>query len=143
LAQVPGEDRRPVRGVVPERRERRRGTAAADPELETSPGQQVQYGGVLGDAQRRLERQRHDRRTENDPRCPRGRLRQEDERRRKPAFRLVEMVLCHPGGVEADTLRRADLLQRVPVPVGRRRLLEEPGEEPESLPCHSAQGSTL
>jgi hypothetical protein len=131
LLGVPGEDRGPLLRVVPERREGARRPPAADAELEPPAGQRRQHGGVLGDPQRRLERQRHDARAEHDPRGLRGGVGEQDERRGQAALVLVEVVLGHPRGVEADRLGRPDLLEGEAVaPVGAR-LVEHPGEEPE------------
>ena len=58
-------------------------------------------------------------------------MRQEDKRRRKTAFRFMEVVLRDPGGVEAVSLRVDDLLGRQAIALACTRLIQEAGEEAE------------
>ena len=59
-----------------------------------------------------------------DARGLRGDEAEKSERRRKPAFPLMEMVLRDPRGIEAGFLRLPDLLGRDAIPLCRRRLIE-------------------
>jgi hypothetical protein len=58
---------------------------------------------------------------------------QEDERRRKPAFGFMEVMLGDPGRVEPVSLRMNDLLGRQPIALARTRLIQKAGEESEPL----------
>ena len=55
------------------------------------------------------------------------------KRRRKAAFRLMEVVLGDPGRVESVPLGMNDLLGGQPVALAGTGLIEETGEEPEPL----------
>ena len=61
----------------------------------------------------------------------RGHMGQEDKRRRKPAFRFMEVVLRHPGGVKSMSLRVDDLLGGEAITLACARLIEKAGEEAE------------
>jgi hypothetical protein len=58
---------------------------------------------------------------------------QEDERRRQAPFGLMEVMLRHPGRVEAPSLRMRDLLRREPIALGGTRLVEKAREKAEPL----------
>ena len=52
---------------------------------------------------------------------------QEDKRRRKTAFRFMEVMLRHPGGVEAMSLRVDDLLGGEAITLACTRLIQTGG----------------
>ena len=119
--------------VLAERRERRQIAAAADADFQPAAGHEVGHGGILGHADRQLQRQGDDAGAEADPRGPRRDLRQEDERRRQAALVLVEVVLGDPGRIEAAALGVDDLRGRQPVALGGVRLVEQAREKAQAL----------
>ncbi len=106
--------------------------ARPDAELQPAVAHQVEHGGVLGHAQRQLQRQGDDAGAEPDLRGPRREMGQEDEGRGQAALVLVEVVLGDPGRVEAAALGMDDLFGRQAVALGRIGHVEQAGEEAEA-----------
>jgi hypothetical protein len=77
--------------------------------------------------------QGHDARTQADAPRARRHMGQENEGRRQAALVFVEVVLRHPGGVEAESLGMGDLLGHEPVAFARRHIVKQPAEEPEAF----------
>ena len=103
------------------------------------PRHQVEHRGVLGDSDRQLQRQGDDPRPQADPRCLGGDLGQEDERRGKAAFILMEMMLGDPGRIEAAAFGVDDLRGGQPVALGGVRLIEQAREEAQALGRRSSR----
>ena len=97
------------------------------------PPEKVEHGGVLGHADRLLERQGHDAGAEPDAARLRRDMREEDERRGQPALAAAEVVLRHPRGLEAERLGADDLLGRELIALGGADVVEQPGEEAEAF----------
>jgi hypothetical protein len=101
--------------------------AHADARVEPSPGQQVDGGQVLGEAQRVLPAERDDRRAEFDAA---GALRGRGQDGDGGGDAVLEMAVAHPRAVEAEPLAQLDDLQRGLVAAPRIRLVEQPdGQE--------------
>ena len=128
--------------ILPERHERRRRPAAAEPEVDAPARQQVGDDGVLGDPHRVFEGQRDDAGAEADlaRRC--GHMREEDERRRQPALGRPEVVLRDPRAPDAEPLGVADLVGREAVPLGGA-LVDQPGAAASSSRVKKARDGTL
>ena len=141
--QVGGEQGVAVRGVEREGVKGGQVAAGANADFEPAAGHEVEHRGVLGDADRQLERQRDDAGGQPDARRPRRGLRQEHQRPRHPALVLMEMMLGHPGAVEAQPLGMHDLFERQAIPLGRRGLVEDAGEEAEAEGAGHAGGRSV
>ena len=97
--------------VLAEGRKCRGRAARADAELEPPARQGVEHRSILGHAQRLLHGQRHDAGAEADARRAGRHVAQEHEGRGQAALVAVEMMLRHPGRVEAVTLGVDDLVR--------------------------------
>ena len=103
--------------------------ARAQAHLQAAAGQQVQHGRVLGHAQRVFQRQRDHARADADAPRARRHMGQKDEGRGQAALAFMEMVLGHPGRVEAVGLGMGDLLGHQAVALAGRRIVEQAAEE--------------
>ena len=112
-----------------------------DADFQAAAAHQVEHRGILGDADRQLQRQRDDAGAEADARGPRRGLRQEHEGRRQAAFVFVEMVLGDPGRVEAAALGMGDLRGGQPIALGGVGLVEQAGEEAQALEVRRVSSS--
>lgn len=90
--------------VAPEGLEGRAVGAAPDAEFDPAAAEQVGQGGVLGDPERVVQRQRRHRGTEPDPVGPCGHCGEVDERGGDDAALRTQVVLGDPEGVEAEVL---------------------------------------
>ena len=127
--QVAREEIVSVFGVKLESRERGWIAAIADAKFRPAITDQVQHDGVLGHPDRQLQRQRYNSGAETDARRLPGNMAEKYERRRQSSFVLMEMVLRHPGGVEAGMLGVHDLLGRQAIAFRCRSFVEQTGEE--------------
>ena len=118
-----------ILAVQPEGAEGGHVAAGPDPHLQPAAAEHIQHRGIFGHAQRQFQRQGDDARAEPDAVGLRGHMRQEHQRRRQPALGLMEMMLRHPGTVEAAALGVDDLLRRQTVTLRRRGRIQHPGEE--------------
>lgn len=101
--------------------------ADAHPRVEPAPGEDVDGGQVLREAQRVLPAQRDDRGAELD--AP-GALRGGGEDGDGGGYAVLEVPVAHPGAVEAEPFPQLDDLQSGLVPPARIVRVEQPdGEE--------------
>ncbi len=83
--------------------------ARAEPEREPPVAEDVDEGGVLGDAQRIGERQRHHRGADLDALGERGEISGIYEDIRHDAVLIAEMMLRDPGIIESELVGAQDL----------------------------------
>ena len=112
-----------VLGVVPAEAEAavaRVHHAAAGAELQAAAAEHVEHGEVLGYAQRVVQRQDRHGATQAQAAGAGAERGEQHLRVGRQAAEVAEVVLGRPDGVEADGLRRLDLLEVAGVEVGRR-----------------------
>ncbi len=109
-----------------------RNRASAHAELEATAGEQVRRRGLLGAAQRVVERQQGHGRPDANPACALGDHRHDHERARQQRERAAEVQLRQPRHVEAERVAERDQVEHLGVALGVRlsvrfrRLIEEP-----------------
>ena len=91
--------------------------------------QQVEDGRIFGSADGMLKGQGDDAGAEADALGAGGDVGQEHQRRGEAAFVAVEMVLGHPGAVEAVRFGVDYLVGGVVVALAGAGIVEQPGEE--------------
>ena len=132
-----------VVAVEAEGREGRQIAARANADFEAAATQQVGDDGILGDADRQLQRQGDDAGAQANARGVGRDMRQEDEGRGQAAFSFVEMMLGDPGRIEAVLLGVDDLFGGESIALGGCRLVEQAGEEAEALDRERRHGVNL
>ena len=95
-----------------------RDRAPADAELEAPAGEQIGGRGLLGAAQRVVERQQDDGGPDADPPGTLGDRRHRHERARQQRERAAEVDLREPGYVEAQLVAERDEVQHLGEPFG-------------------------
>src|SRR5437868_1049943 len=95
--------------IEPERGKCRRVTAGADTELKPAVRQQVEHRRILRHPDGVFQRQRHDASAEANAGSLCRDKAEKGKGRRKPALRLMKMVLRDPCGIQPHSLRVKDL----------------------------------
>lgn len=141
--QVPGLLQLPVGTEVDAEGGRDGGLAAVGhAELKPPGANRVDHGGVFRHPHHVLKRQWHYRGAQPDPRGAGGQRAEERERRRQPAGEAeagraappAELVRPHPGGIEAQFLRVAEQVERLPVDGRLVPVLAQVGVDSDSQP---------